>query len=89
MEIQIGKCGSCGIETNRGKYWGTGTWLCDKCHDEWKDKDKKMRGDEFSVSESVIKKVRKGKGKRNKKARVVTEIHKNGSQSRLTMFDEE
>ena len=89
MEIQIKKCGSCGVPTNKGKYWGTGTWLCDKCHNEWKEKDRKMREDDFSVSESVIKKVRKGKSKRNKKARVVTKLHDSGSQSRLTMFNEE
>jgi len=86
MEIQIKECGSCGVPTNKGKYWGTGTWLCDKCHDEWKEKDKKMKGDEFSVSESVIKKVRKGK--RLKKRGVKTEIHESGEQSRLTMFDD-
>lgn len=88
MKIEgVNKCGSCGITTNKGKYWGNGTYLClDKCYPQWEEKDKKMRGDEFSVSKSIVKKVKKGK--RNKKARVVTEIHKNGEQSRLTMFDE-
>lgn len=86
MEIKMNKCGSCGIETNKGKYWGTGTWLCDKCHDEWKEEDRKMRGDEFSVSKSIIKKVKKGKSRGKK--RVVTKLYENGSQSRLTMFDE-
>ncbi len=83
MILEINKCGSCGIETNKGKYWGTGAWLCDKCHNEWSEKDKKMRGDEFSVSESVIKKVRKGK--KYKKTKITTNIHENGFQTRLNI----
>lgn len=87
MQIEIKKCSSCGIETNKRKQWGTGAWLCDKCYDEWNEEDKKMRGDEFSVSKSLIKKGKKEKMRRNKK-KVVTKIHENGSQSRLTMFDD-
>lgn len=86
MEIQIKKCGACGIRTNKGKYWGTGTWLCNECHTKWSEKDKKMREDEFSVSESIIKKLKKGK--KHKKTNIVTKVHENGSQSRLTMFDD-
>ncbi len=83
MKLELKKCGSCGIETNKGKYWGTGDWLCDKCHNEWSEKDKKMREDEFSVSESVIKKVRKGK--RRKSKNVKTKLHEDVVQTRLNI----
>jgi len=88
MILEIKKCGACGIRTNKGKYWGNGTLLCEECHTKWSEKDKKMResSSDESVSESVIKKVRKGK--KHKKTKIATKIHENGSQSRLTMFDD-
>jgi len=92
MILEIKKCGACGIRTNKGKYWGTGTWLCDKCHTKWSEKDKKMResSSDESVSESVIKKIKKGRNtKRRKSKNVKTKLHEDGSQSRLTMFNDE
>lgn len=87
MQIKVKKCGSCDIGTNKGKYWRTGTWLCDKCYMEWTNKDKELEGDtskDDSVSESIIKKIKKGRNiKRRKSKNVKTKIHENGFQSRL------
>ena len=92
MINKIIKCSSCGIKTNKGKCWGTGAWLCDECYTKWSEKDKKMResSSDESVSESVIKKIKKGRNtKRRKIKNVKTKMHENGSQSRLTMFNDE
>ncbi len=84
MKLQIKKCGDCGIETNDGKYWGTGKYLCEKCHAEWTDKKKKESPD--SVSESVVKKLKKGRNKKRRISKnVKTKIHENGFQSRLNI----
>lgn len=87
MQIEIKKCGSCNIETNKGKYWGTGTWLCNKCYNEWNEKDKKMRGAvDTSISKSVVKKIKKGRNtKRRKGKNIKTKLHENGVQSRLNI----
>lgn len=85
MELKLRKCGSCNIETNKGKFWRTGTWLCDKCFDEWKLKDSLYKSD-TSVSKSVIKKIKKGR-KRNLKI-VKTKLHEDGFQSRLNVVFE-
>ena len=88
MEVGIKKCGSCGIETNKGKSWITGTWLCDKCYNEWSEKDKKMKSSlsNESVSESIVRRIKKGRSvKRRKSKNIKTKIHENGVQSRLNI----
>lgn len=88
MQIEIKKCGGCNIETNEGKYWRTGTWLCDKCHLKWNENDKRMRGD-TSISESVVKKIKKGRNKKRRNLKnVKTKLHEDGFQSRLNVVFE-
>lgn len=84
MKIELKKCGSCNIESNKGKFWRTGTWLCDKCFDEWKLKEELYESN--SVTKSTITKIRKGR-KRNLK-NVKTKLHENGVQSRLAVVFE-
>ena len=88
MQIEIKKCGSCNIETNKGKHWGTGAWLCEKCYNEWNEEDKKMRSSSSneSVSESIVRKIKKGRNKKRRNLKIVkTKLHKNGVQSRLNI----
>lgn len=88
MELKVKKCGGCGIETNEGKYWITGTWLCNKCHIKWNENDKRTRGD-TSISESVIKKIKKGRIKKRRNLKIVkTKLHEDGFQSRLNVIFE-
>lgn len=88
MQIEIKKCDGCDIETNEGKYWGTGAWLCNKCHAEWSEKDKKMRED-TSISESVVKKIKKGRNKKRRNLKnIKTKLHEDGFQSRLNVLFE-
>ncbi len=86
MEFQFKKCGDCGIETNDGKYWGTGKYLCKKCHAEWTDEKKKESSSDESVSESVIRKIKKGRNKKRRISKnVKTKLHENGFQRRLNI----
>ncbi len=86
MRIEVKKCGSCEIETNKGKHWRTGTWLCDDCFKEWKLKELLYESDN-TVSKSVMTKIRKGR-KRNLK-NVKTKLYENEFQNRLTQYIKE
>jgi len=89
MIVEIKKCGDCGIETNKGKYWGTGKYLCEKCHNEWTDKKKRETPDS-SVTESTIKKLKKRRDKKKRNLKIVkTKLHEEGFQNRLTQYIKE
>lgn len=86
MELEIKICHNCKSKTTTGRPWRTGAWLCEKCYDKWSENDKKMRESDSSVSESVVKRARKGRKSRGRIKKIVTEVHKNGEQSRLNIY---
>ncbi len=85
MESKIRKCDSCGIDNCLCKPWRTGAWLCYKCFDEYKVKE----SSNTSISESVVKKIKKGRNKKRRNLKnVKTKLHEDGFQSRLNVIFE-